>query len=142
MRTTQTMFCRFERFYRAFSTKFGSFICDKYSSQFIEQRTAALLDIAPCGFKFSGVPRVGYISRPACVVKQTRHFAVRVAAANAAHSRNVGAIHADQQIVFFVILRGHLPCRVLLASDAVCSQNPARRRIDRIAKFLPAHCRR
>ena len=73
---------------------------------------------------------------------QEGHLAGEVAAADTVHIPQVGLVHADEQVVFFVILIGELPGRMVLAGDPMLRQLPPCGRIDRIANLLPAGCRR
>ena len=75
------------------------------------------------------------------VVHQEVQLAGEVAAADAVHIPQVGTVHADQQVVFVVVLIGELPCRVIAAGDPMLCQLAPRRGIDRIADLLPAGSR-
>ena len=68
-------------------------------------------------------------------------FARRVAAADAGHIADVGAVHPDEQVVFVVVRPRHLPRRVRPADHAVRRQLPPRGWVDRVAELLGA-CRR
>ena len=75
--------------------------------------------ILPCRFEIACVPRVGNIAGAVGVVHQEAELAVRVAAADALHIPQVRAVHADQQVVFVVILIRKLPRDMTAAGDSV-----------------------
>ena len=67
---------------------------------------------------------------------------VGIAAEKAAHVAHVPRIHADEHVICVVIRPDDLPGRLAGTVDAVGRQNPPCRRINRIAQFLRAGCRR
>ena len=72
------------------------------------------------------------------MIHQEGHFFGIVAAADAVHIPEVGLIHADQEIVFVVVLIGELPRRMAVTGDSMIRQLALCRRIDRVADLLPA----
>ena len=98
--------------------------------------------ILPSRFEVFGVPRVGNIAGVVCVVHQEAQLAGKVAAADTVHIPQVRAVHADQEIVFFVVGTGELPRRMAVAGDPMLCQLAPRREIDRVADLLPAGGRR
>ena len=104
----------------------------------LQKTAAAFRNVPPGGRKITRVPRVGHVAGAGGVVEQTVDFARRVAAADAGHIADVGAVHPDEQIVFVVVRPRHLPRRVRPAGHAVRCQFPPRGRIDRVADLLGA----
>ena len=98
--------------------------------------------IPPSRFEVLGVPWVCHIAGAGGMVHQEGHLASKVAAADAMHIPQVGAVHANQQIVLVVVLIRELPRRVAVAGDSVLRQLAPCRRIDRVADLLPAGGRR
>ena len=76
------------------------------------------------------------------MIQQKGQLAVGVAAADAAHVPQVGAIHAHEEVVGGVVLLCELAGGVAGAGDAVLGQLAPRRRIDRVADLLSAGGRR
>ena len=74
------------------------------------------------------------------VVQQQMYLTMRVTAADALHIPEVGFVHADEQVEFFVITLGELPRRVATAGNPVLRQFAPRRRIDGVAYLLTAGC--
>ena len=72
------------------------------------------------------------------VVQQQMYLAIRVATADALHIPEVGFVHADEQVEFFVIALGELPRRVAAAGNPVFGQLAPCRRINGVAEFLAA----
>ena len=72
------------------------------------------------------------------MIHQEGHFFGIVAAADAVHIPEVGLIHANQEIVFVVILIGELPRRMAVAGDSMLRQLAPCRRIDWVTDLLPA----
>ena len=69
---------------------------------------------------------------------QEGHLAREVAAADTVHIPQVGLVHADEQVVFLVILIGELPGCMTLAGDPMLRQLAAYGRVDRVPDLLPA----
>ena len=93
--------------------------------------------ILPCSLEIVGVPRVGYIAGLLGVVHQEVQLAREIAAADAVHIPQVCAVHANQEIVFVVILIGELPCYVTVAGDPMFCQLATRWRINWVADLTP-----
>ena len=110
--------------------------------QFFQQPLAPLQHIPPSRLEVLGIPRVGNIARVVGVVHQEGHLAGKVAAADAVHIPQVGTVHADQQVVFVVVLISELPCCVIAAGNPMLCQLAPRRGIDRVADLLPTGGRR
>ena len=108
----------------------------------MQQSLTPLQYILPRCLEIARVPRVGNIVGAVGVVLQEVQLAVRIAAADALHIPQICAVHTDQQVVVLVIGIGKLPCYVTVAGDSMFCQLATRWRIDRIANFLPAGCRR
>ena len=108
----------------------------------MQQPLAARQHILPCCLEIARVPRVGNIAGAVGVVHQEAELAVRVAAADAVHIPQVRAVHADQEIVFFVVGIGELPSCVAVAGDPMLRQLAPRRGIDRVADLLSTGGRR
>ena len=98
--------------------------------------------IPPRCLEISRVPRVGNIAGAVGVVHQEVQLAGEIAAADTVHIPEIGSVHADQEIVFFVVGIGELPRRMAVTGDPMLRQLAPRRRIDRIADLLPAGGRR
>lgn len=107
----------------------------------LQKTAAAFRNVPPGGRKITRVPRVGHVAGAGGVVEQAVDLARRVAAADAGHIADVGAVHPDEQVVFVVVRPRHLPRRVRPAEHAVRRQLPPRGWVDRVAEFLGA-CRR
>ena len=107
----------------------------------LQKTAAAFRNVPPGGRKITRVPRVGHVAGAGGVVEQAVDFARRVAAADAGHIADVGAVHPDEQVVFVVVRPRHLPRRVRPADHAVRRQLPLRGWVDRVAELLGA-CRR
>ena len=107
----------------------------------LQKTAAAFRNVPPGGRKITCVPRVGHIAGAGGVVEQTVDFARRVAAADAGHIADVGAVHPDEQVVFVVVRPRHLPRRVRSADHTMRRQLPPRGWVDRVAELLGA-CRR
>ena len=103
---------------------------------------AAIQHILPGRLEVLGVPWVCHIAGMGGVIHQEGHLADIVAAAQALHRAQMRTLHADQQVIIAVILRGQLAGRLALAADAVLSQLLAGRRIHGVAELLPAGSRR
>ena len=103
----------------------------------IKQPLTPLQHILPSGLEIVGVPRVRDIAGVRGVVHQEGHLPGIIAAANAIHILEVGAVHANQQIIFVVVLIGELPRSMTVAGDAMLHQLAACGQIDRIADLLP-----
>ena len=112
------------------------------SSYFTQQVSAALQHVAPRRLKVAGVPRVGHVTGTGGMIQQKGQLAVGVAAADAAHVPQVGAIHAHEEVVGGVVLLCELAGGVAGAGDAVLGQLAPRRRLDWVADLLPAGGRR
>ena len=65
-------------------------------------------------------------------------FMLRVSANDSKHILNIILLRRQQIIIIFVILLRHLACPLPGRINAMLPQLPHRRRIDRIADFLPA----
>ena len=76
------------------------------------------------------------------IVHQEVQLASKIAAADTVHIPQVVAVHADQEIVFFVVGIGELPRGVTAAGDSMLCQLAPRRWIDWVADLLPAGGRR
>ena len=72
------------------------------------------------------------------MIHQEGHLFGIVATADAVHIPEVSLIHADQEIVFVVVLIGELPRRMAVAGDSMLGQFAPCRRIDWVADLLPA----
>ena len=107
----------------------------------LQKTAAAFRNVPPGGRKIACVPRVGHIAGAGGVVEQAVNLARRVAAADAGHIADIGAVHPDEQVIFVIVRPRHLPRRVRPADHAVRRQLPPRRWVDRVAELLGA-CRR
>lgn len=113
----------------------------KYNSflpQTIKQPPAAFFHIPPGRIEIVGVPRVGNIAGVVGILHQELHLALEVPAADAVHIAEVCLIHANQQIVFLVIVVLKLSCSFPGAIDPMLGQLAPRWRIDRVADLLGA----
>ena len=107
--------------------------------QDVEQAEAAGVDVPPCCFKITRVPRVGDgLSGSAGVLEQQVKLALGVTAEGARHIAHVRVVHADEEIVIIVILRSYAPCGLALAADAVFGELAPCGRIDGVAELLAA----
>ena len=95
-------------------------------AQRVQKRAAAGFDIAPCGVKIAGVPRVGDVAHRTGIFHQQPELSVRVAAADAPHGRKVAAVHTDEQIIRAIVGPRHLPCPVIVKRHAMRPQLPLR----------------
>ena len=109
---------------------------------FTQQPLAPRQHILPGCLEIAGIPRVGNIVGVVGVVHQEVQLAGKVAAADAVHIPQIRAVHANQEIVFFVVGIGELPSRVAVAGDPMLRQLAPCRRIDWVADLLPAGGRR
>lgn len=107
----------------------------------LQKTAAAFRNVPPGGRKITRVPRVGHVAGAGGVVEQTVDFTRRVAAADAGHIADIGAVHPDEQVVFVVVRPRHLPRRVRPADHTMRRQLPPRGWVDRVAELLGA-CRR
>ena len=76
---------------------------------FTHQPLTSRQHILPRRLEVLGVPRVGNIAGAVGVVHQEAQFSGKIAAADAVHIPQIRAVHADQEIVFFVVGIGELP---------------------------------
>ena len=107
-------------------------------TQFFQQGCAAGRHVVPGGLEIPGVPGVGHVPADARVIQQQTDFPVGITAEEALHIPQVGAVHADEQVIPAIIGPGQLPGRLAGAGNAVLGQNPPRRRIDRVPQLLSA----
>lgn len=109
---------------------------------FLKKSLASFLHIPPGRIEIAGVPRIGYLAGTIGKIHQKMHLAGRIAAADALHISQVGMIHANQEVVFFVVAFQQLAGSLAGAVDAMLGQLAASRRIHRIANLLGAgRCR-
>lgn len=77
--------------------------------QCFDQGGAALGHVAPGSVEVAGIPGVGhFLSGAVSVVQEQAKLVLLVPAGNPLHVADVGAVHADNQIVLIVIGSGHL----------------------------------
>ena len=70
----------------------------------LQEAAAALIHIPPCDLKISGVPRIRHIAGAVGIIHQKVDFPLAVAATDAVHIAEIGAVHADQKIIGRVIV--------------------------------------
>lgn len=74
----------------------------------LQNPRAAVVNIAVCRFKVARIPRVGYVPAVIGKIHELSDLILRVAAEQAHHIADICAIHADEKIVFFIIVRAEL----------------------------------
>lgn len=81
---------------------------------FLKQRIASFKNIVIRHIEAARIPRVGSVSAAGGVIHQLMHFTVRVTLENAQHIADVGAVHADEQVIFIIValLQLHRPFAV------------------------------
>ena len=104
----------------------------------MQQPLTPFQHIPPCGLEIAGVPRVGHIAGALGVFHQEVHLVLEVPATDAMHIAEIGLIHADQEVVFLVIIVLELPGGLAGAVDPMLRQLAPCRGIDRIADLLGA----
>ena len=86
---------------------------------FTQQPLAPRQHILPGRLEIARVPRVGNIAEAVGVVHQEVQLAIEIAAADTVHIPEIGSVHTYQEIVFFVVGIGELPCGVTAAGYSV-----------------------
>ena len=90
----------------------------------IKKCFAALINIPICHIEALGIPRIGDITAARSVVHQLMYLSRRIAAENTEHIADVGAVHADEQIVFVIVVLLHCTAR-LPSQDSPCFSSSA-----------------
>ena len=103
----------------------------------IKKCRASLENISIRHIKPLGIPRIGDITAAGGEIHQLMHLSRRIAAENAEHTPDIGAVHADEQIVFVIVALLQLHRALAIARQPMPFKLGFRRRIDRIADPVP-----
>jgi len=106
--------------------------------QALEQCLAALANVRVSGVKIAGIPRIRNVPRVGRKIQQPAYLALRVAARDAAHVRNVHPVHADKVIIRRIVALAHLPRALFGAVDPLGAQNCRRAGMYGAAQLLRA----
>ncbi len=102
-----------------------------------KQRFASLYRIPVCGIEVAGVPGIGDVPFGTGEGQKFGNLAFRIAAQHPAHVADIGAVHADEVVVFAIIGGRKLDGAFPGTADAMFRKLGLGRRVDRIADAVP-----
>ena len=115
----------------------GGEVQRQHAGTLFQKALAAVGNILPAALEVPGVPGVRHgFPGAAGVFHEQMEFSGRIRPEKAAHVPQIGLIHADEQVIFFIVVLYHAPCPLTGAVNAMLREQPGRGGIDAAAEFV------